>query len=50
MIGLIRKLDVLGRVTLPAEFRKYLNLDSSDFVEIFLEEDGIKIKPRRREK
>ena len=49
-IGVIRGLDKLGRVTLPAEFRKYLGIDTTDKVEIVLKEDGIKIKPIKKEK
>lgn len=42
--GLTRKLDNLGRITLPKEFRDTLNIDIKDKVEIYLLQDGIFIK------
>ena len=42
--GLIRKLDNLGRITLPKEFRDTLNINITDKVEIYLLQDGIFIK------
>lgn len=39
--GIIRNLDNLGRVTLPIELRRNLNLDIKDPVEIFVEDDTI---------
>ena len=48
MIGLIRNLDNLGRITIPAEYRKYLGVDVKDTVEICLEKDCIVIKPFKR--
>lgn len=39
--GIIRNLDNLGRVTLPIELRRNLNLDIKDPVEIFVEDDRI---------
>lgn len=42
--GVIRKMDELGRVTLPKEFRKALELKEKDEVEIFLLKDGFYIK------
>lgn len=46
--GLARKLDALGRVTLPIEFRKELGIlsDEREWVEIFLLEDGMFIKKK----
>lgn len=46
--GLARRLDGLGRVTLPIEFRKELDILSDDrqWVEIFLLEDGMFIKKK----
>lgn len=37
-------MDELGRVTLPKEFRKALELKEKDEVEIFLLKDGFYIK------
>lgn len=42
--GVIRKLDILGRVTLPQEHRKALEMKERQEVEIFLLKDGIYIK------
>lgn len=42
--GVIRKLDVLGRVTLPQEYRKALKMKERQEVEIFLLKDGIFIR------
>ena len=42
--GLTRRLDNLGRVTLPQEHRKTLEMKERQEVEIFLLEDGVYIK------
>ena len=42
--GIVRKLDNLGRVTLPIELRRSLNLDLKDPVEIFVDGDSIILK------
>lgn len=42
--GLKRKIDNLGRVVLPKEFRNSLKLNEKDEVEIYLLQDGIFIK------
>ena len=39
--GIIRALDSLGRVVLPIELRRTLDLAEHDRVEIFTEEDQI---------
>lgn len=39
--GIVRNLDSLGRVTLPIELRRKLNIDIKDPVEIFVEDDRI---------
>lgn len=41
--GIVRKVDELGRIVLPAEMRRLLELDKSD-VEIFLEGDQIHLQ------
>jgi AbrB family looped-hinge helix DNA binding protein len=43
--GIERKIDLLGRATLPKEFRKTLGIKPNDPVEIFCYDDGIFIKP-----
>lgn len=42
--GIVRNLDNLGRVTLPIELRRNLNLNIKDPVEIFVEGDSIILK------
>lgn len=39
--GVVRRLDELGRITLPMELRKSLNLKERDSLQIFVEEDRI---------
>ncbi|SCP99220.1 AbrB/MazE/SpoVT family DNA-binding domain-containing protein [Anaerobium acetethylicum] len=39
--GVVRRLDELGRITLPMELRKSLNLTERDSLHIFVEEDKI---------
>ena len=42
--GLIRKLDALGRVVFPVEFRKQLGMKERGKVEMFLVKDGLYIR------
>ncbi len=37
--GILRKVDSLGRITLPMELRRTLDISERDQVEIYLEED-----------
>ena len=39
--GIVRKLDVLGRIVIPKELRKTLELNDGDPVEIFVEGNDI---------
>lgn len=39
--GIIRKIDTLGRIVLPIELRRHMNIATGDDVEIFV--DGGKI-------
>lgn len=47
--GISRKLDELGRITLPIEFRKELGLneDEKPWAEMFLVNDGIYIRKKK---
>ena len=45
IVGMVRKIDELGRVTLPAEMRRQLNLNEGDGVEIMLDGDRFIVKP-----
>ena len=42
--GIVRRVDVLGRVVVPKEIRKILGISEGDPVEIFTEKDGIVLK------
>lgn len=39
--GVVRKLDDLGRITLPIELRRNLNIGDHDPIEIFVDDDRI---------
>ncbi|RDE36651.1 AbrB/MazE/SpoVT family DNA-binding domain-containing protein [Parageobacillus thermoglucosidasius] len=46
--GVVRKLDQLGRIVIPMELRRTLDINIKDSLEIFLDEDCIvlqKYKP-----
>lgn len=42
--GIVRKLDELGRVTLPIELRRNLDVNVKDPLEIFVDDDKIILK------
>lgn len=42
--GVIRKLDVLGRIVIPIEIRRNLGIDVKDSLEIFVDSDQILLK------
>lgn len=42
--GIIRKLDELGRIVLPSELRKVLDLNEKDSVEIYVSGESIILK------
>lgn len=42
--GIVRKLDELGRITLPIELRRTLGVHERDSLEIFVEDDKIILK------
>ena len=42
--GIVRKLDDLGRIVLPIELRRTLQIEEKDPVEIFVEDDMIILK------
>ena len=43
-LGIIRRVDELGRIVLPVETRKLMGLETRDGVEIFVEDDRIILK------
>ncbi len=42
--GVVRRIDELGRIVLPIEIRKNLDIDNRDAVEIFVDQDKIILK------
>ena len=42
--GIVRKVDVLGRIVLPIELRKNLDIEKEDPIEIFVDGDYILLK------
>ena len=42
--GIVRKVDELGRIVLPIELRRSLNIDVKDSLEIFVDEDKVILK------
>ena len=45
--GMVRKIDDLGRIVLPAEIRKVLDIQLRDSVEIFTEGEQINLQKYR---
>lgn len=43
-IGIVRKVDSLGRVTLPKEFRRIFQMKSNEYIEITATEQGILLR------
>ena len=42
--GIVRKVDELGRIVLPIEMRRTLDIAERDSLEIFVDEDSIILK------
>ena len=42
--GIVRKVDELGRVVLPVELRRMLDIDIKDPLEIYVDDDSIVLK------
>lgn len=42
--GIVRKVDELGRVVLPIELRRTLNIDVKDSLEVFVDSNQIVLK------
>ena len=43
-IGIVRKIDAVGRIVLPIELRKTLNITDDSALEIFVDGDKIVLK------
>ena len=42
--GVVRKIDELGRFTLPMELRRKMNIEVGDPLEVFVDEESIILK------
>ena len=42
--GIVRKVDELGRIVLPIELRRTMNIDVKDALEIYVDGDQIVLK------
>ncbi|MDQ2086973.1 AbrB/MazE/SpoVT family DNA-binding domain-containing protein [Herbivorax sp. ANBcel31] len=42
--GIVRKVDELGRVVLPIELRRNLDINEKDALEIFVDDDKVVLK------
>ena len=47
--GIVRRVDELGRVVIPREIRKNLRINEGDPLEIFVDNDGLVLKPYHEE-
>lgn len=47
--GIVRKVDQLGRVVLPKELRKTLNIKEADPLEIFVDRESVIFRKYERE-
>lgn len=48
-VSIVRKLDRLGRIVLPKELRRRMDIDSRDEVEMFVDEDTIILKKYKQD-
>ncbi len=46
--GIVRRIDLLGRIVVPRETRQNLYIDSGDPIEFFYDEDSIYLKKYTR--
>lgn len=47
-IGVVRKIDPVGRLTLPVELRKRFHLRKGDELEMFVDRDMIVLKKKEK--
>ncbi len=48
--GIVRRIDELGRIVLPMELRKVMNIEHRDGVEIYVDGDSVIIKKYQSKK
>ncbi len=46
--GILRKVDSLGRITLPIELRRALDISEHDQLEIYLDEDHVVLRKSKK--
>ena len=46
--GIVRPVDVLGRIVLPIEIRRNLDIEERDLLEIFVEDDRIILRKQEK--
>ena len=46
-VGIVRKVDELGRIVIPVELRRKFDIDIKDSMEIYTDEDCIILKDRK---
>ena len=46
--GIVRKIDELGRIVIPKEIRKYLNIHNGEDIQISVEEEKIILKKHQK--
>ena len=49
-IGTVRKLDPVGRLTLPVELRKQFHIRKGDELELFVDGDMVVLKKKEKSK
>ena len=49
-VGIVRRIDHLGRLVIPKEFRRTLGINENDPMEILVTDDGILARPYKRGK
>lgn len=45
--GIVRKVDELGRIVIPIELRRTMDIDLRDSIEIFMDGDNIILKKKK---
>ncbi|MDR1704051.1 MAG: AbrB/MazE/SpoVT family DNA-binding domain-containing protein [Clostridiales bacterium] len=48
-VGITRRIDNLGRIVIPMEYRREYNISPDSLIEIFLYENGIFMQPFKQE-